>query len=82
MILQELDIFTHILLNFSKMDEPEPENDEDIDGALLSDVDGDGTEDLDGVPLDGATLLKGAMKHGVTSQATSNYDDIDGVPSN
>lgn len=61
------------------MDEPEPENDEDIDGAPLSDVDGDGTEDLDGVPLDGAALLKGAMKHGLTSQ-TSNYDDIDGVP--
>jgi len=63
------------------MDEPEPENDEDIDGAPLSDVDGDGTEDLDGVPLDGAALLKGAMKHGLTSQTTSNYDDIDGVPS-
>ncbi|XP_011875539.1 PREDICTED: U2 snRNP-associated SURP motif-containing protein isoform X3 [Vollenhovia emeryi] len=62
------------------MDEPEPENDEDIDGAPLSDVDGDGAEDLDGVPLDGATLLKGAMKHGLTSQTTSNYDDIDGVP--
>ncbi|KAG5321906.1 SR140 protein, partial [Pseudoatta argentina] len=62
------------------MDEPEPENDEDIDGAPLSDVDGDGAEDLDGVPLDGAALLKGAMKHGLTSQTTSNYDDIDGVP--
>ncbi|XP_011349105.1 U2 snRNP-associated SURP motif-containing protein isoform X3 [Ooceraea biroi] len=62
------------------MDEPEPENDEDIDGAPLSDADGDGTEDLDGVPLDGAALLKGAMKHGLTPQATSNYDDIDGVP--
>ncbi|XP_017763481.1 PREDICTED: U2 snRNP-associated SURP motif-containing protein isoform X2 [Eufriesea mexicana] len=62
------------------IDEPEPENDEDIDGAPLSDVDGDGAEDLDGVPLDGAALLKGAMKHGLTPQATSNYDDIDGVP--
>lgn len=62
------------------LDEPEPENDEDIDGAPLSDVDGDGTEDLDGVPLDGAALLKGAMKHGLTPQTTSNYDDIDGVP--
>ncbi|XP_011875540.1 PREDICTED: U2 snRNP-associated SURP motif-containing protein isoform X4 [Vollenhovia emeryi] len=49
------------------MDEPEPENDEDIDGAPLSDVDGDGAEDLDGVPLDGATLLK-------------VDEDIDGVP--
>ncbi|XP_076667645.1 U2 snRNP-associated SURP motif-containing protein isoform X2 [Andrena cerasifolii] len=62
------------------VDEPEPENDEDIDGAPLSDVDGDGTEDLDGVPLDGAALLKGAMKHGLTPQTTTNYDDIDGVP--
>ncbi|XP_025152472.1 U2 snRNP-associated SURP motif-containing protein [Harpegnathos saltator] len=62
------------------MDEPEPENDEDIDGAPLSDVDGDGAEDLDGVPLDGAALLKGAMKHGLTPQTTSNYDDIDGIP--
>ncbi|XP_068968246.1 U2 snRNP-associated SURP motif-containing protein [Bombus flavifrons] len=62
------------------IDEPEPENDEDIDGAPLSDVDGDGAEDLDGVPLDGAALLKGAMKHGLTPQTTSNYDDIDGVP--
>ncbi|XP_076388800.1 U2 snRNP-associated SURP motif-containing protein isoform X3 [Megachile rotundata] len=62
------------------VDEPEQENDEDIDGAPLSDVDGDGGEDLDGVPLDGAALLKGAMKHGLTPQTTSNYDDIDGVP--
>lgn len=61
-------------------DEPEQDNNEDIDGAPLSDVDGDGTEDLDGVPLDGAALLKGAMKHGLTSQPTSNYDDIDGIP--
>ncbi|XP_012278514.1 U2 snRNP-associated SURP motif-containing protein isoform X2 [Orussus abietinus] len=62
------------------MDEPEPENDEDIDGAPLSDADGDVNEDLDGVPLDGAALLKGAMKLGLTPQAASNYDDIDGVP--
>ncbi|XP_026670988.1 U2 snRNP-associated SURP motif-containing protein isoform X2 [Ceratina calcarata] len=63
------------------MDEPEPENlDDDIDGAPLSDADGDGTEDLDGVPLDGAALLKGAMKHGLTPQTKPNYDDIDGVP--
>ncbi|KAG7205662.1 hypothetical protein KM043_007613 [Ampulex compressa] len=64
----------------SQLDEPEPENDEDIDGAPLSDIDGDGGEDLDGVPLDGAALLKGAMKHGLTPQTTTNYDDIDGVP--
>ncbi|XP_034947103.1 U2 snRNP-associated SURP motif-containing protein isoform X1 [Chelonus insularis] len=59
--------------------EPELENDDDIDGAPLSDVDGDAGEDLDGVPLDGAALLKGAMKLGLTPQP-SNYDDIDGVP--
>ncbi|XP_015591071.1 U2 snRNP-associated SURP motif-containing protein [Cephus cinctus] len=67
-------------LGLVMMDEPEPENDEDIDGAPLSDVDGDAGEDLDGVPLDGAALLKGAMKHGLTPQLTTNYDDIDGVP--
>ncbi|KAK0098924.1 hypothetical protein PV326_013705 [Microctonus aethiopoides] len=61
-------------------DEPEMDNDEDIDGAPLSDVDGDTGEDLDGVPLDGAALLKGAMKLGLTPQPSSNYDDIDGVP--
>ncbi|KAG8034695.1 hypothetical protein G9C98_007771 [Cotesia typhae] len=60
--------------------EPEPINDEDIDGAPLSDVDGDTGEDLDGIPLDGAALLKGAMKLGLTPQPSSNYDDIDGVP--
>ena len=47
----------------------------------MSDVDNDAIEDLDGVPLDGAALLKGAMKLGLTPQATSNYDDIDGIPS-
>ena len=63
-------------------DEPEPENDEDIDGAPLSDLDGEGGEDLDGVPLDGAALLKGALKLGLTPQPATHYDDIDGVPSN
>ncbi|KAK2583082.1 hypothetical protein KPH14_009113 [Odynerus spinipes] len=67
-------------LGLVMLDEPEPENEEDIDGAPLSDADGEGGEDLDGVPLDGAALLKGAMKHGLTPQTTSNYDDIDGVP--
>ncbi|XP_046746298.1 U2 snRNP-associated SURP motif-containing protein isoform X2 [Diprion similis] len=61
-------------------DEPEQENDEDIDGAPLSDLEGDPGEDLDGVPLDGAALLKGALKHGLTPQPVTNYDDIDGVP--
>lgn len=67
-------------LGLVMLDEPEPENEEDIDGAPLSDADGEGGEDLDGVPLDGAALLKGAMKHGLTPQTTSNYDDIDGIP--
>lgn len=44
-------------------------------------MDGDPGEDLDGVPLDGAALLKGALKHGLTPQPVTNYDDIDGVPS-
>lgn len=69
------------ILTLSQADEPEPENDEDIDGAPLSDADGDGGEDLDGVPLDGAALLKGAMKLGLTPQPPASYDDIDGVPS-
>ncbi|KAJ8670800.1 hypothetical protein QAD02_002059 [Eretmocerus hayati] len=60
--------------------EPEPDNEEDIDGAPLSDVDGDAIEDLDGVPLDGAALLKGAIKLGLTQRTPSSYDDIDGVP--
>lgn len=62
-------------------EEQDPENEEDIDGAPLSDVDGEAAEDLDGVPLDGATLLKGALKLGIAPQATSAYDDIDGIPS-
>ncbi|XP_014215051.2 U2 snRNP-associated SURP motif-containing protein [Copidosoma floridanum] len=66
-------------LGLNQESEVDQENEEDTDGAPLSDVDGDAVEDLDGVPLDGAALLKGAMKHGLTSQA-SNYDDIDGVP--
>lgn len=64
------------------MGEVEQDNEEDLDGAPLSDVEGDAVEDLDGVPLDGAALLKGAMKLGLTAQPTTNYDDIDGMPSN
>ncbi|XP_043287428.1 U2 snRNP-associated SURP motif-containing protein isoform X2 [Venturia canescens] len=67
-------------LGLVTVEEPEPENDEDIDGAPLSDADGEGGEDLDGVPLDGAALLKGALKLGLTPQPVTNYDDIDGVP--
>lgn len=52
--------------------------DSEIDGAPLSES-GD-VEDLDGVPLDGATLLKGALKHkGPVIKGVIN-DDIDGVP--
>lgn len=61
-------------------EEIEEEHEEDIDGAPFgSEDDADAVEDLDGVPLDGAALLKGAMKLGLTPQAP-NYDDIDGVP--
>lgn len=48
------------------------EDTDDLDGAPLSE---NGEEDLDGVPLDGAALLK-AMKQ----NTSSNVDDIDGVP--
>lgn len=59
--------------------------DEDLDGAPLSDVDG---EDLDGVPLDGAALMKSlqsknnaaAAAAAAASAAVSRLDDIDGVP--
>jgi U2-associated protein SR140 len=69
-------------------------NDE-IDGAPLSDNEKE-DEDLDGVPLDGAALLKGALmrgipdtpiskgtpsRHGRHAQSDDDYDDdIDGVP--
>lgn len=69
-------------MGLSVTDEPEKLlQEEDIDGAPLSDADADANEDLDGVPLDGAALLKGALKLGLTPQPTNNYDDIDGVPS-
>lgn len=49
-------------------EEPEPEEiEQEVD-------DPDDNEDLDGVPLDGAALLKGALNH-------QTEDDIDGVPS-
>lgn len=44
--------------------EVEPEVEEEVDAD---------NEDLDGVPLDGAALLKGAMKH-------HTEEDIDGIP--
>lgn len=38
----------------------------------------------DGVPMDGAALLKGVMKHSARSESPNIYDagrDVDGVPS-
>lgn len=52
--------------------------DSEIDGAPLSES-GD-IEDLDGVPLDGAALLKGALKHKIPVYKSLMNDDIDGVP--
>ncbi|VVC31641.1 mRNA splicing factor Cwf21 domain,SWAP/Surp,SR140, RNA recognition motif,CID [Cinara cedri] len=48
---------------------------ENIDGAPLSDTDNPDNEDLDGIPLDGATLLKHAYDDTPPGDA-----DIDGVP--
>lgn len=54
---------------------------ENMDGVPLSDKE---DEDLDGVPLDGAALLKGALMRGIPTperEEHSDYDDdIDGVP--
>ncbi|KAG5678443.1 hypothetical protein PVAND_008116 [Polypedilum vanderplanki] len=50
-------------------------------GHQLSDKEED--EDLDGMPLDGAALLKGALMRGIRTPEHSeneNEDDIDGVP--
>lgn len=52
-----------------------PDDSENIDGAPLSDTDNPDNEDLDGIPLDGATLLKHA--YGDTPPGDA---DIDGVP--
>jgi len=48
---------------------------ENIDGAPLSDPENLDNEDLDGVPLDGATLLKHAYDDTPTEDT-----DIDGIP--
>ncbi|GLH10041.1 U2 snRNP-associated SURP motif-containing protein [Gryllus bimaculatus] len=48
--------------------------DVDLDGAPMSEGAEGEREDLDGIPLDGVALLKGAMKHRPID------DDIDGVP--
>lgn len=52
-----------------------PDDTENIDGAPLSDIDNPDNEDLDGVPLDGATLLKHAY-----DDTPPGDPDIDGVP--
>ena len=58
--------------------EEEAEGDVDLDGVPLSPGAGAGAavaDDIDGVPLDGAPILKGAMK------GLGQYnDDLDGVP--
>lgn len=58
-------------------EEPEARMESELDGMPMSGGEGEG-EDLDGVPLDGAALLKGAMKH--TRPLPTPDDDLDGVP--
>ncbi|XP_065220157.1 U2 snRNP-associated SURP motif-containing protein isoform X2 [Planococcus citri] len=53
-------------------------DDSELDGAPLSE--GNDGEDLDGIPLDGAALLKGALKHKYPMMRSVVHDDIDGVP--
>lgn len=48
---------------------------ENIDGAPLSDPENLDNEDLDGIPLDGATLLKHAY-----DDTPPGDTDIDGIP--
>lgn len=48
---------------------------ENIDGAPLSDTDNPDNEDLDGIPLDGAALLKHAY-----DDTPPGNSDIDGIP--
>jgi hypothetical protein len=59
-------------------EEAEVRTESELDGAPMSGGEGEG-EDLDGVPLDGAALLKGAMKH--SRPLPTPDDDLDGVPS-
>lgn len=60
----------HFNTNSKALDDPE-----NIDGAPLSDNDNPDNEDLDGIPLDGATLLKHAY-----DDTPPRDIDIDGVP--
>lgn len=61
--------------------EPKDDGVENVDGVPLSDKE---DEDLDGVPLDGAALLKGALMRGIPTPEKEDHsdydDDIDGVP--
>jgi len=61
-------------LNYSSNSKPLNDS-ENIDGAPLSDNDNRENEDLDGIPLDGATLLKHAYDDTPPCDA-----DIDGIP--
>lgn len=58
-------------------EEAEVRMESELDGLPMSGGEGE-AEDLDGVPLDGAALLKGAMKHSRPLPAPD--DDLDGVP--
>ncbi|KAJ4435475.1 hypothetical protein ANN_18091 [Periplaneta americana] len=58
-------------------EETEVRLESELDGMPMSGGEGEG-EDLDGVPLDGAALLKGAMKH--SRPLPPPDDDLDGVP--
>lgn len=52
-----------------------------IDGAPMS---GGELEDLDGIPLDGAALLKGALRNMPGTAVPSRLlpdEDLDGIPS-
>lgn len=60
----------HYSTNSKSLDDPE-----NIDGAPLSDTDNPDNEDLDGIPLDGAALLKHAY-----DDTPPGDTDIDGIP--
>lgn len=74
-------MFINTNLSLQSNDKPS-----DIDGNPISDDEKD-DEDLDGIPLDGAALLKSAMIRGIPAEnrmremeRDSEDDDIDGVP--
>lgn len=60
--------------------ESKKDDEQNIDGVHISDRE---DEDLDGVPLDGAALLKGALMRGIPTPDRDDHsedDDIDGIP--